>query len=173
MITKLKYVGVKVEDLLDIYILHIRSVAEYCSVVFHSRLNDELNAKLECIQRTCLKVILCDMYIDYKLALEMTGLDTFQSRRQKRCLDFSLKCAKHARNQRIFPLVDPNPSYKIRTSEMFKVHPTSTNFSQPHKISLNLSQQFPICYHLSNPTKTYQTFPKLTDHHYLTQHGPT
>ena len=120
MITKLKYVGVKVEDLLDIYILHIRSVAEYCSVVFHSRLNDELNAKLECIRRTCLKVILCDMYIDYKLALEMTGLDTFQSRRQKRCLDFSLKCAKHARNQRIFPLVDPNPSYKLRNSEMFK-----------------------------------------------------
>ena len=38
MITRLKYVGVKIEDLIDIYILFIRSVTEYCSVVFHSRL---------------------------------------------------------------------------------------------------------------------------------------
>ena len=39
MITKLKYVGVSIEDLLDIYILYIRSVAEYCSVAFHSSLS--------------------------------------------------------------------------------------------------------------------------------------
>jgi hypothetical protein len=37
MITKLKYVGVSVDDLLDIYILFIRSVTEYCAVAFHSR----------------------------------------------------------------------------------------------------------------------------------------
>ena len=38
MITKLKYVGVGMEDLLDIYVLFIRSVTEYCAVVFHSSL---------------------------------------------------------------------------------------------------------------------------------------
>ena len=38
MLTKLKYVGVPTEDLLDIYILFIRSVTEYCAVVFHSSL---------------------------------------------------------------------------------------------------------------------------------------
>ena len=32
MLTKLKYVGVKIEDLLDIYTLYIRSITEYCSV---------------------------------------------------------------------------------------------------------------------------------------------
>ena len=41
MLTKLKYIGVSIEDLLDIYILHIRSVLEYCSVVWHSRLTLE------------------------------------------------------------------------------------------------------------------------------------
>ena len=35
LITKLRYVGVSRDDLLDIYILIIRSVAEYCSVSFH------------------------------------------------------------------------------------------------------------------------------------------
>ena len=111
----------KIEDLLDIYVLHIRSVAEYCSVVFHSRLTEEQSMKLERIQRTCLKVILSEMYINYESALEMTGLDTLRNRREKRCLNFSLKSAKHDRNQRSFPLVDNNP-YKMRKIEPFKVN---------------------------------------------------
>ena len=76
MITKLKYVGVSVEDLLDIYILFIRSVTEYCSVSFHSSLNQEQSKKLEIIQKTVLKVILGDMYIGYTVALEMCSLET-------------------------------------------------------------------------------------------------
>ena len=38
MLTKLKYVGVSIEDLVEIYILFIRSVLEYCAVAFHSSL---------------------------------------------------------------------------------------------------------------------------------------
>ena len=36
LLTKLRYVGVCTDDLLDVYSLFIRSVAEYCSVAFHS-----------------------------------------------------------------------------------------------------------------------------------------
>ena len=71
MITKLKYVGVKTEDLIDVYILYIRSITEYCSVAFHSSLTVELSDKLERIQKTCLRVILGEMYLDYHSALEM------------------------------------------------------------------------------------------------------
>ena len=46
MITKLKYVGVTIEDLIDIYILYIRSITEYCSVVYHSRLTHEDSDKI-------------------------------------------------------------------------------------------------------------------------------
>ena len=46
LITKLKYVGVKTEDLAEIYILFIRSIVEYCSVVFHSSLTLEQANKL-------------------------------------------------------------------------------------------------------------------------------
>ena len=35
MLTKLKYVGIRTEDLIEIYILFIRSVTEYCAVAFH------------------------------------------------------------------------------------------------------------------------------------------
>ena len=76
MITKLKYVGVGIEDLLDIYILFIRSVTEYCAAKFQSSLTHEQSDKLEKIQKTCLKVILDDSYISNSAALEMCGLQT-------------------------------------------------------------------------------------------------
>ena len=104
MLTKLKYVGVKIEDLIDIYILYIRSVAEYCSVAFHSSLTQSDTIKLERIQKTCLKVILGDMFVDYSSALEMCGLESLNSRREKRCLKFSLKAMKHTKNNRLFPI---------------------------------------------------------------------
>ena len=64
MITKLKYVGVEFQDLIEIYILFIRSVTEYCAVAFHSTLTIEESHKLERIQKTSLKVILGVMYVD-------------------------------------------------------------------------------------------------------------
>ena len=45
MLTKLRYVGVSREDLLDIYILFIRSVTEYCAVAFHSSLTQQQTQK--------------------------------------------------------------------------------------------------------------------------------
>ena len=102
MLTKLKYVGV--EDLLDIFILFIRSVIEYCAVAFHSSLTIEQETDIERIQKTCLKIILDDNYVSYSAALEMTGLETLNNRRESRCLDFALKCLKHPINNRLFPL---------------------------------------------------------------------
>ena len=104
MLTKLKYIGTSVEDLLDIYILYIRSVMEYCSVAFHSGLKDIHIRKLEGVQKTCLKVILGEMYVGYEAALEMCGLESLTIRREKRCLSFSEKCVKHPKNKRLFPL---------------------------------------------------------------------
>ena len=142
MITKLKYVGVKTEDLLDIYVLYIRSIAEYCSVAFHSSLTIELSDKLERIQRTSLKIILGEMYINYSSALEMSGLDTLYSRRTKRCLDFALKCVKHQRNRRLFPLNSNIPACKIRYPEKYKVNFARTNTYRDSTI--------PFCQNLLN-----------------------
>ena len=119
MLTKLRYVGISTEDLINIYILYIRSVTEYCSVAFHSRLTQELSDKLERLQRTCLKVILGEKYISYDSALEKCGLQSLYLRREKRCLDFAQKCSKHPRNQRMFPL---NMCKDGRTKETYVVN---------------------------------------------------
>ena len=126
MLTKLKYVGVRIEDLVDIYILYIRSVAEYCSVAFHSSLTLEQSNRLERIQKTCLKIILNDMYIDYPAALEMTGLETLADRRVQRCLNFSLKSIRHERNAKLFPLNKNAGLFNTRHSETFAVNFAAT-----------------------------------------------
>ena len=83
IITKLRYVGVSQADLLDIYVLFIQSVAEYCSVSFHLSLTQEQTRKLEGIQKTCLKVILGEDYLDYQSAMEIFSLVTLEERRKK------------------------------------------------------------------------------------------
>ena len=113
--------GVSLEDLIDIYKLYIRSIAEYCSVVFHSSITQEESKKIERIQKICLKVILGDMYISYEAALEMCGLTTLRERRETRCLDFALKCVKHTKNKRLFPLNDRKFGQNRNTREVFEV----------------------------------------------------
>ena len=124
MLTKLKYAGVSFEDLIDIYVLFIRSIMEYCAVVFHSSLTVEDSNKLEQIQKTCLKVILGDMYVSYSASLEMCGLKLLSSRRQDRCLNFALKCLKHQRNTRLLPLkmTEESSQHDIRNRELFEVN---------------------------------------------------
>ena len=46
MLFKLKYANMKTEDLFNMYILHIRSVAEYCCNAFHSSLTAEQDTKI-------------------------------------------------------------------------------------------------------------------------------
>ena len=65
MLTKLKYVGVCTEDLLEIYRLFIRSKAEFMSVLWHSSLTSDEEKKIENTQKVCLKVVLQEMYINY------------------------------------------------------------------------------------------------------------
>ena len=142
MITKLKYAGVSVEDLINIYILFIRSVTEYCSVVFHPSLNQDDIRKLEIIQKTCLKVILGEMFISYTAALEMCGLETLFQRRKNRCLDFARKCIQHPKLKNLFPLNPETSRYELRKKELFKI-----NFA--HTSSYKQST-IPFCQRLLN-----------------------
>ena len=82
LLTKLKYVGTKTNDLLDVYKLFIRSILEYCSVVFHSSLTQEDVQNLERIQKTSLKVIFGDEYESYESALQKSGLETLHARQE-------------------------------------------------------------------------------------------
>ena len=123
-----KYVGVQTQDLIDVYKLFIRSLLEYCSVAFHSSLTQENTQDEECVQKTCLKVILGDEYESYSTALEISGLESLHSRRESRCLDFAFKCAKHPVNCRLFP-ENVVPANNLRQAEKFVVNFARTSSS--------------------------------------------
>ena len=142
LLTKLKYVGVRIEDLLEVYTLYIRSVTEYCSVAFHPSLTLEQSQTLERIQKTCLRIILGDMYFSYDSALEMSGLQTLYSRREKRCLDFALKSIEHPRNKKMFPLNNRTNGHTFNTKEKFIVNWARTGKYQDSTI--------PYCQRLLN-----------------------
>jgi hypothetical protein len=124
MITKLKYVGVPIDDLLNVYILYVRSLLEYCSVVWHSTLTVEQSQNLESVQKLCLKVILGDEYSGYDNALESCGLVRLSERREDKCLKFGLKSLLHPVHAQMFP-VNPhiltNP-INTRSTEHFTVN---------------------------------------------------
>ena len=80
MLSKLKYVGVPIEDPIEIYCLFIRSTAEYCSAVFTTSLTCEQERKHTNIEKTALKIKLHDNYISYEAALEMTGITSLSER---------------------------------------------------------------------------------------------
>ena len=123
MLSKLKYAGVSKEDLIEIYCLFIRSCAEYCAVVFHSSLTQEQCKKLENIQKTSLRIILGDSFINYSAACEMSGLDRLEDRRQARLLAFARKCIQHPQNSRFFPHnQNLNQEPHIRSREPFHVN---------------------------------------------------
>ena len=122
MITKLKYIGVGRGDLIDIYILFIRSVVEYCAVVWHSRLTRELSDSLEIVQKTCLRVILGDDYEGYSAALVTCGLVTLFQRREARCLTFAHRCLKHPTLREMFPLNQNNVRNKHTSRELYEVN---------------------------------------------------
>ena len=122
MLTKLKYVGTSVEDLLVIYSLYITSVLEYCAVGYHSSLTKAQSDKIERVQKTCLLEVLSDMYVSYEAALEMCNLEKLSTRRERRCLNFSLNCLKHETNKKLFLCNERNLAHNQRNKEHFQVN---------------------------------------------------
>ena len=95
MLTKLKYVGIPEDDLIDVYNLYIRSVLEYCSVVWHSTLTIDQSTRIENVQKLCMKIILGTEYRSYDDSLIRCGLERLSQRREARCLKFGLKSLLH------------------------------------------------------------------------------
>ena len=111
-------------NLIEMNILFIRNITEYCAVAFHSSLTVAQATDIERIQKTSLKLILGDNYIDYPAALEMSGLQTLYERRERRCLDFALKSLKHPINSRMFPINSNlgGEGMEVRSRETFEVN---------------------------------------------------
>ena len=108
-------------DLVQIYILYIRSVMEQSAVVWHPAITKGEQRDIERTQKVALRVILGQNYISYENSLQLTGLDTLTSRRKKISLNFAKKCVKNEKTQWMFPLNKRTCTMETRHPEKFKV----------------------------------------------------
>ena len=95
---------VPVEELVNIYCLYIRSVAEQSCVLWSSSITSGEEYDLERIQKVALRIILQSDYIDYSNALYITNLHTLKARRSILSKRFALKCTKNEKTRDMFPL---------------------------------------------------------------------
>ena len=120
----------------------IKLLSMYLKHNLHLPVED--SSKIEQVQKTCLKVILGQMYVSYSAALEMTGLTPLSTRREERCLNFAVKCVRHPRNSRLFPFKKEGvyDDQYLRKSETFEV-----NFASG---SIYKKSAIPYCQRLLN-----------------------
>ena len=118
--------GTPTEDLVNVYILFIRSLLEQSSVVWHSRLTQENTDDLERVQKSAVKVILGERYLGYKKSLHKLDLETLYDRREQLCLNFAKSCIKNPKFNDMFPKNMKTHSMELRNQEVFNVDHANT-----------------------------------------------
>ena len=116
---------VPVLEMVNIYCLYIRSVAEQSSVVWGSSLTTGEENDLERIQKVALRIILGQNYSNYSNALYLTDLETLKARRVMLSKRFAVNCTKNERTKDMFPLSTRNVN--LRNPERFEVTRARTN----------------------------------------------
>ena len=107
-------------ELVNIYILYLRSILEQSCQVWHFAITEEENNELERVQKVACRVILDSEYSDYETALEVLNLDKLCYRRNQLCLRFAKKCIKFDQTKDMFPLNPPNQC-NTRDSDKYRV----------------------------------------------------
>ena len=117
--------GLPMDEMVNIYILYIRSILETSAVVWHSSLTKKERNEIERVQKVALKIILGSDYEDYNAALEIAGLSTLDDRRKGLCKQFAKNCIKNPKMYRLFPL--NKIAKNTRNPEKYLVTPASTS----------------------------------------------
>ena len=120
LLHKLYSFNVATDDLVNIYILYIRSLVEQNVAVWSSTITQEEVEDIERVQKVAVRIILKDCFTSYTNALKYLSLDTLQVRRHSLCLRFAKQCLKNEKMSGMFPT---NPGYnsKVRYSEKYQV----------------------------------------------------
>ena len=125
ILNKLYEFKVPDEDMLNIYVLYLRSILEQSCVVWHSGLTDEESCDLERVQKVACKVILKERYVHYDQALEVLNLKKLSERRSELCLRFAKKCLKVDKTKGMFPLNDCNQLENRHREKYYVQHATT------------------------------------------------
>ena len=117
ILRRLKYLGAKEIDLVDIYTKQIRSIVELAVPAWHGAITIAEQIDLERIQKCAAHIILGEDYDSYRKALLRLDLKTLHNRREKLCLKFGKKSEKDLKFQKWFK---PASNQHYTRQEKFK-----------------------------------------------------
>ena len=137
LLHKLYEFAVPIHELIEIYILYIRSVLESSAVVWNSSLTQGQEKELERVQKVALRIILKDQYENYENALLSCSIPTLKDRRKALSLSFAKKCVKNENTSKMFPV--NRAYYNTRNKEKYAV--TRTKMSRLAKIAIPYMQK--------------------------------
>ena len=130
LIRRLKKLGACCEDLLTVYVTQIRCLVEFAVAAWNSGIKKAQVNQLERIQKCALAIILCEEYIDYRNALNVTGLDSLEVRRVRLCREFARKASLNPKFSHWFNHL-PQPTYNTRNRRP-KFAPVLTRTAKYH-----------------------------------------
>ena len=136
ILRRLKYLGAKDCDLVDIYIKQIRSVLELAVPAWHGGLTLAEQMDIERIQRSVAHIILGHRYLSYKEALKTLNLESLQARRSKLCLKFARKSEKNVKFEKWFKRSYPKPNTRQEKFKYCDVVASHTRFEKSPLSSL-------------------------------------
>ena len=125
MLRYLKQSGMSKEDILNAYVVFVRSVAEYAVPAFHPMMTKSQKVNLEKQKCNALKIIYGFNHT-YKEMLELSGLDTLEARRQTLTDNFAVKMKNNPKYSHLFP-ERPQEQRRARRGNKYVEYAASTN----------------------------------------------
>ena len=120
LLRKLVCFSVPKSDLTEVFIIFIRSLLEYCCVVWHSTITEEEKTDLERVQKCAVRIILRNDYTTYEEGLEKLNLVPLLDRREELLQTFAQQCLKTDKTAKWFPKNIIN-DHNTRNTEEYKV----------------------------------------------------
>ena len=111
LLVRFKSRGATQDQLLTLFQLKIRCIAEFAAPAFHGALTNQQSDDLEMVQKKAFAVILGKGYKSYNNALEVLGQEKLHARRLKLCENFAVKCTKNPRHADMFELKTRNNNF--------------------------------------------------------------
>ena len=122
MLRRIRELGGSTQDMLDVYILKIRCLAEIACPAWNGSITVKHSNILERIQKSAMRIILGQNYKSYKNALKKLDLKSLAERRKDICLTFAKKASKSSKYQAWFK----RTKWKLRDNVQFLLPKTST-----------------------------------------------
>ena len=104
MTKRLKNLGAGQNDLKDVFEKQVRSVLEFGVPVWNSSITKQEIQDIERVQKSFLRIVLGEKYINYDNALKVLKMDTLENRRKKLCETFATKAASDPKFSKWFKI---------------------------------------------------------------------